>query len=1004
MRFNQRELAFIALQHHETLDYQGLLWLKEKDGFFWQRTESYTERWCRLKGNLLFYCKANDKVSEIAGLIVLERCAIIKDLLSTKKYAFSIIFDQHDESQHYHFAANSDSEFNEWNERIKNASYEKLKEKLHNLREQLTEITGEDPLPDSNPLAEEPVKPRIGDHSSTNTASDSDEFPLLEISIACNELEPSTDHRLPNAFVIVSTMTPPGSKWSRHAQTEIIEQNSDPYFLTTVVLPSDGKFSEVTRLKLAVFDVRDRDKEEMTHLGQAVCTIGDVLNSTNQKIQLSLTGLDSPTPSGTITLLGWKMGNASGKRDSQLSVTDAEDDLRLNRSRCGSVNKPKFDGLLQRSYIFPTIVGSPVKVVEMMGESFLTFRIPQQLLKIFITEEKQKILDLNNLGNLSPEWDNVRQEILDNHFKLVSNYTGLFRHLNQKKERQDKGVSSGLNFKPSRLKSDKRLAFITTNLHLQRLKVTDGLDEHVYDIVTFGAPSAHSMKYSKGGLRRLMGNLREAYFTQNGRDNKANRAKTKRVELEKLKLSLTDLCEGFKRALIDKSLDAIIELTSQLKEQSSQLVKYYDLTFIIDSLVALSSSRPPQLRLTFSDDEKGDFLGTSPVSTSDYGPECQVLRTTIETSVEQISLTVSQLSQHAKKPSQVPNTFAHLKEIIGDLSRGIDALVKEFNLGMVFVLLQEESRHVQVMQVLRQRRDVCLSQAVTALICGFEAKVYTSLSNPTFLKQLCEIGVLVEFESLLSTYGDEMGMLEDMSIAVRDLSTVKFKFACSDSDVIPYVTGTRTNMQVTILLETEYFCQLPNELQEGKPVRIFPVLFTQGINENATLAERFGDTSLQEAINDENFGLINFYYEKFRDNFPNEAEYFNSREPPLLGLIEHLKTNISSRKSKNVDILFLSQEICWRMNGIRFTSCKSAKDRTSMSVTLEQCSILKRKHNMQPEQFNHAIDAMRSEGTRRENCFKNAGIRRYAFNYWQVMALPRAYRPPYGTYGKNIQA
>ena len=47
------------------------------------------------------------------------------------------------------------------------------------------------------------------------------------------------------------------------------------------------------------------------------------------------------------------------------------------------------------------------------------------------------------------------------------------------------------------------------------------------------------------------------------------------------------------------------------------------------------------------------------------------------------------------------------------------------------------------------------------------------------------------------------------------------------------------------------------------------------------------------------------------------------------------------------------------MNGIRFISCKSAKDRTSMSITLEQCSILKRKHNLQPETFNHAIDAMR---------------------------------------------
>ena len=42
----------------------------------------------------------------------------------------------------------------------------------------------------------------------------------------------------------------------------IFQQSCDPYFLTTVVFP-EGSVNEMTRLKLAVFDVRDREKEEV---------------------------------------------------------------------------------------------------------------------------------------------------------------------------------------------------------------------------------------------------------------------------------------------------------------------------------------------------------------------------------------------------------------------------------------------------------------------------------------------------------------------------------------------------------------------------------------------------------------------------------------------------------------------------------------------------------------------------------------------------------------------
>ncbi|CAK1554649.1 unnamed protein product [Leptosia nina] len=305
---------------------------------------------------------------------------------------------------------------------------------------------------------------------------------------------------------------------------------------------------------------------------------------------------------------------------------------------------------------------------------------------------------------------------------------------------------------------------------------------------------------------------------------------------------------------------------------------------------------------------------------------------------------------------------------------------------------------------LQTRRDTCFSQALatttSGLLCWFN-----SVPHDIVVKLLSsDLGPLCGFEGLLSLYSTEKAMWGDMVVAVEDLQTVLFTLnkVGHSNTALPHVSGSRGNLTVSIPVSDSLYSKFTKK--EHLCFTITAVLFNIGINEKATLAEALGETTPQYHSNNDNLDRLNKYYHKYTKIFPADysgANRASSRIKPLEEVMENLKKAVQKKVPKNIEVLHLAALATRHMNGIRFTSCKSAKDRTGMSVTLEQCSILSAEYHLAEHEMKKALDVMRSEGCRRENTYKNIGVKKYAFTKKQVKALPEEYRPPTGTYGSS---
>lgn len=1119
MRFNAKEISAVASQPSYKFEKEGVLFIKERQEGLFRRNDVYTERWCRLRGNLLFYYKSKDQCSDPFGVIVLEQYTVKDGPITGALYCFMLAFGNED--QGLQMAAGCAGERESWMGALRKASYECVRLQVHMLRSKLHSRQRE-----SDPGLYRGPRRAEGSAGAAGKKDPLQNEPFLELGLACDNLHCDADGQPPSPVVVVMTGRPAQGLWSKFAQTEIVERCSNPCFLTTVGFLKKQACA-TTEVKLCVYDVRERVTSTKSLLGEAVFTLGTLVQMPSCFLRLALV---SPSYEGVgfITVTARELEPELAP----ITKTDVADHFwpmverprtyslpaTLSRRTCTPLHaqlRVAFDGLTSQTYRFQTGLGAELRVHEIMAESKLSFSFPQLLLNLWINEEKQLMETVTQLGELGPDWQNKQLVSLERHLHRISTYSESLENLARHR---------GSHFKPSAAKGQRCLEFAPVNMHLQRLWVhnTTSRKKCVYDVITVGAFTAYALKFNQGGLHRMLNQLKNAYPSLQregqpailGPDRLSIAAQTVlcieqlkddiEVEVQRL-MQLADLKDSAGMdAVVSKISDKAKHLTMLChpllveealaiweSARSDQDTVFANGQFATTPAAAgesldqgdrcparlKSASLPRQLPPPAFPTSGGSASPTDDSSSDDSSKDNMVHLVdrrdvgSINGSIRSMDIHPMQLQksdsmywtdesrfsslseefepldlthlnirasimcmvsrvQHLANAAATTNASedpvptltpcstpgdlspwaAELMPSVRKLRQSMACLQKVVRFTYALLSLKEPPHTASSSYTMRHRRDVCFSHALTSVVVALMSKVWCQQRDPAFLHSLSTVGVLAQFTGLLSCHGDELYMLEDWTVALDDLRRVVFclELATNVCSPKPRVEGNRVFLSVVIPVPETIMGDVPHNNSNRIQFSVTPVFFNVGINEQATLAEKFGDQSFQERINHDGVTALRDYYRRLQ-KFPlpkseaPRARGIQPRDTPLPELMDQIQSHVRARKSKDVEILHLAMEVCRRLHGLRFTSCKSAKDRTAMSVTLEQGQILVQDFGLDSKELPRAVSCMRSEGTRRQNTFKNVGIRKYAFNSLQLMALPRQYRPPPGTFG-NVQS
>ncbi|XP_041635608.1 type II inositol 3,4-bisphosphate 4-phosphatase-like [Cheilinus undulatus] len=999
LRVNNKQLQFLSREETcGSFQKEGKLRIGRQD-------RDLTERFCRLRGNLLFILK--EQGGKLEEVLLLERCEVMK--FPGDDTQLAVTFDSGDPP--VFLRCSSPSECISWLHILKNANTDSLRKRITHLRTLINMHTHQ-----HNNTAKS-----LGDAGAAGGAQSADEVSPLHLTVCVVAMAA----RVQIQVCVIDTQT---HTVRRHCCCQMKEAD-DGVFLTAVCFHGDFPLYHHSRIKVSVY--HQESYTARSFLGFTSFSIRDLLKSKEPHISLSLRTMDGVSEVGEVKVSRLQM---EGENEDQTPPDHKCPELcdSLHSSFHDKENSPTMRAVLSaqvsKVYRFQTEDQRWLLVREQMSETPLTFSLPKQLLSTLIQELTNRVQEVKELGDMSPQWDGLRYDVINHCSHLIRCYQETLDELDK--------LSVSSSFKSSSSKSDKHLQFVPTNLHSQRMEVTGSDSSGVwYDVITFGAPADHHQAFKHGGLKRLLS--KRTHQTDSSvlySEDESCRARELLSSVAQLQPLVFGLAEELLSVSLEQNATRLQHVLDALTQQTELFVHALKDELVKSALLAIHNSSHVHSNGLICDNSPANQNGeTSPGQQSGSRQDVEYDEeewdrawANVAKSLNCIIAMSDRLQGREERPQDqtpseqkeapagdtnsqntVSSSFSsasswqeQLLPLVVTLRDCVREAVGQARAAMTFVILQGavassvSQGHTRILQ----RRHAVFSQALCAMVCGFMLKLYAGVEDPEFLQQLLSLGVLVQFESLLSTYGEEVGMLEDMEVGVADLSRVAFTVAEAKSeqsdDLLPTLKGAWGSFVVEVPLPPETFTSLPQEVKEGRLIRVHPVLFNIGINQQQSLAERFGDSSLQERINQQSCEQLKVYCQTLRDKLPHMAGIQSLPE-----LLSSLDRCVETRKRKNVEILWIAATVCRQVNGVRLTSCKSAKDRTAMSVTLEQCVLLRDRHTLSQQNFSTALDCMRRDGCRMENVQKNIGSRKFAFSSVQLLTFPKLYRPPDGSFG-----